>query len=229
MDLYNQKSSSLPQKITITTIEVMLLFFSYWILFSGGGEIILTKIGITVIEGNYESRVITFIFSLVVFLRMSFMMFFLLKRKIPWEETLSVPIAFLLYFIGFSLFVYNRETPINVIDYVAIAIFILGSSLNTVSELQRHFWKKRPENKGKLYTIGLFKHSMHINYFGDILWVSAYALITRNYYSIAIPIFLFCLFAFWNIPILDKYLAQKYKDQFERYAQNTKKLIPFIY
>lgn len=160
---------------------------------------------------------------------MTFMMVYLLKRKIPWEESFSVPMAFALYYIGFSLLVFPREISIDWIDYLAIFIFIVGSVVNTMSELQRNFWKKHPENKGKLYTIGLFKYSMHINYFGDILWVSAYAIITRNYYSITIPILLFCLFVFWNIPALDKYLAERYKGQFEEYKNKTKKLIPFIY
>ncbi len=160
---------------------------------------------------------------------MTFMMIYLLKRKIPWEESFSVPMAFALYFIDFPLFVFNREISIDWVDYLAIFIFITSSCLNTISELQRHFWKNHQENKGKLYTIGLFKYSMHINYFGDILWVSAYAIITRNYYSIAIPTLLFCLFVFWNIPALDKYLAGKYKKQFDKYKKITKKLIPFIY
>ena len=31
------------------------------------------------------------------------------------------------------------------------------------------------------------------------------------------------------IPLLDKYLAEKYGDEFEEYSQKTKKLIPLIY
>jgi len=229
MDLYSQKAKSIPQKIVIISLEIILIAISYWILFKGGGEIFLKKIGLNVLNGNHISRKILIIFSLIVFIRMTFMMLYLLKRKIPWEESFSVPMAFALYFIGFPLLVLNRTIPIDWIDYIAIFIFVLGSGLNTISELQRHFWKKHPENKGKLYTIGLFKYSMHINYFGDVLWVTAYAIITRNYYAIAIPILLFCLFVFWNIPALDKYLANRYKGQFEEYAKKTKKLIPFIY
>ena len=229
MELYGKKSKSIPQKTAIIFMEIILLILSFWILFKGGGNMILEKTGTSATIGNHESRVIIFTFSVIVFIRMTFMMLFLLKRKIPWEESVSVPIAFALYFIGFSLFVYNRETPINWIDYMGIAIFLFGSGLNTISELQRHFWKKHPENKGKLFTEGLFGYSMHINYFGDILWVSAYAIITRNYYSILIPIFLICLFVFWNIPALDKYLAGKYKGQFDKYQRETKKLIPFLY
>lgn len=228
MDLYSVKSRSIPQKLLILTIEILLLVLAYWILFSGGGAVVFEKIGIAVTEGNYQSRIITFVFSLIVFFRITFMMFYLLKRKIPWEESFSIPMAFALYFIGFAFFVYNRTVAIDWIDYLGIIIFIIGSYLNTASELQRHFWKKRSENKGKLYTSGLFKHSMHINFFGDVLWVIGYAIVTRNPYSIIIPILLLCLFVFFNIPVLDKYLAGRYKE-FGSYSAKTKKLIPYIY
>lgn len=229
MELYGKKSKSIPQKTTIILLELLLLALAYWILFLGGGTILLNKIGIHVQPGDYGSRAIVFAFSCIVFIRLTFMMLYLLKRKIPWEESLSVPFAFALYYIGFALLVYNRQASVGWWDYFGIIVFVAGSLLNTLSELQRHFWKQHPENKGMLYTKGLFAHSMHINYFGDLLWVSSYAIITRNPYSVSIPAFLFCLFAFYNIPKLDSYLAGKYKDQFEVYRAKTKKFIPFIY
>ncbi len=38
--------------------------------------------------------------------------------------------------------------------------------LNTVSELLRKSFKDNPVNQGKLYTGGLFKYAIHINYLG---------------------------------------------------------------
>jgi protein-S-isoprenylcysteine O-methyltransferase Ste14 len=70
---------------------------------------------------------------------------------------------------------------------------------------------------------------MHINYFGDLLWVTGYAIISRNAWALIIPTLLFCLFVFYNIPMLDAHLENKYKDQFMEYARTTKKFIPFIY
>lgn len=229
MDLYGKKSKSIPQKATVIFLELILLAISFWILFRDGGTSLLSKIGIHAEAGIYQGRVIVFIFSCIVFLRLTLMMLYLLKRKIPWEESLSVPFAFALYYIGFALLVYNRQAPVGWWDYFGILVFVVGSLLNTLSELQRHFWKQHPENKGMLYTKGLFAHSIHINYFGDFLWVGAYAIITRNPYAVFIPSFLFCLFAFYNIPKLDTYLAGKYKEQFEAYRAKTKKFIPFIY
>lgn len=70
---------------------------------------------------------------------------------------------------------------------------------------------------------------MHINFFGDIVWVTAYALVAGHWLGAAIPVMLFCLFAFYNVPMLDDYLRVRYGNAFKDYEARTKKLIPFIY
>ncbi|MBB3186247.1 DUF1295 domain-containing protein [Microbacter margulisiae] len=229
MDLYGQASKSIPQKVVIHLTEILLLWLSYWILFQSGGNWIENHLYIHNAGGGRERRVIIFIFNIVIFLRLAYMMIFLLKRKIPWEESISVPFAFALYFIGYSLFVLPFSQPIGDLDYFAIALFMVGCLLNSGGEILRDKWKKNPENKGKLYTEGFFKYSRHINYFGDILWVSAYALVTKNVWAITIPVFLFCFFAFYNAPKLDKHLKEKYGKQYDEYAKKATMLIPFIY
>jgi len=59
--------------------------------------------------------------------------------------------------------------------------------------------------------------------------VIAYALISKNWFAIIIPFIVFVFFAFFNAPKLDKYLKAKYEKGYERYAKETKMLIPFIY
>lgn len=230
MDLYGQKSKSIPQKITIHVIEIFLLWLSFWILFQSGGIWIENKLHIhNATENILNRRLIIFLFNVIIFLRLAFMMIFLLKRKIPWEESISVPIAFAVYFIGFPLFVLPISIPIDGLDYFTIGLFLIGCIINSGSEILRNNWKKQAENNGKIYTQGLFKYARHINYFGDILWVIAYALMTRNWFSITIPIFLFCFFAFYNSPKLDNYLKNKYGNEYDEYAKRTKMLIPYIF
>jgi steroid 5-alpha reductase family enzyme len=229
MDLYSQKSKSVPQKIIIHLLEIFFLWLSYWILFLQGGNFIQNKLGIYNAANAITRREIISVFNIIIFLRLAFMMFYLLKRKIPWEESISVPYAFALYYVGYSLLVLPTNQAIDWIDYAAILLFAIGCTLNTIGEILRDEWKKNPENKGRIYTKGFFKYSMHINYFGDLLWVTAYAVVTRNWYSVLIPVFLFCFFTFYNIPMLDKHLRKKYGKGFEEYAEKTKKLIPFIY
>src|SRR6185437_16378425 len=208
----------IPQKIVIHLTEILILWLSYWILFQNGGDFIEKHFHIINASENIERRTIIFIFNIVIFLRLAYMMIVLLKRKIPWEESLSVPLAFALYFIGFPLFVLPASAPIDRIDFFAIGLFLTGCFLNTVGEILRNKWKKHPENNGKIYTRGFFKYSRHINYFGDLLWVIAYALVTKNWYSISIPVFLFCFFAFFYAPILDYYIKEKYGKEYDEYA-----------
>lgn len=228
MDLYGQKNKSFPQKIVIHLLEVIFLWLSWWILFGRGGEWAQQHLHI----GNNAvtaRRYVIFIFNIIIFIRMAYTMFFLVKRRIPWGESIDVPFAFALYYIGFSLFALPGNDAVDMVDYLAIGLFVAGCVLNTAGETLRDVWKKKQVNHGKLYTGGFFKYSRHINYFGDLLWVTAYAIVTRNMYASVIPIFLLCFFAFYNAPKLDKYLRSKYGQAFDDYARKTKMLIPFIY
>jgi protein-S-isoprenylcysteine O-methyltransferase Ste14 len=229
MDLYGEKSSSIPQKIVIHLIELILLWISYWILFRSGGAWMEKHIHIHNAQNGMERRILIFVFNVVTFLRIAYAMAFLLKRKIPWEESISVPLAFALYYVGFSLFVLPSSASLNIIDYFAVALFLCGSILNSGGEILRERWKRKPENQGKIYTQGFFKYSRHINYFGDLLWITAFAMVTGNWYASIIPVLLFVFFAFYNAPKLDKYLKEKYGQGYENYAAMTKMLIPFIY
>ena len=229
MDLYGQKSKSISQKIAIHLLEILILWLSYWILFQSGGAWIEKHLQIHNATANTDRRIIIFTFNLIIFFRLAYMMIVLLKRKMPWEESLSVPFAFAVYYVGFSILVLPTSKLIDGRDYFAIALFVTGCVLNTGGETLRNKWKKNAENKGKIYTRGFFKYSRHINYLGDILWVTAYAIITRNWYAASIPILIFCFFAFYNAPKLDKYLKDKYGKGYDDYAEKTKMLIPFIY
>jgi protein-S-isoprenylcysteine O-methyltransferase Ste14 len=229
MEMYGKHSKSIPQKSIILGIALVCLWFSYRILFREGEDTVREWFGIEIIRASYARRMIIFFFSLIVTLRIGFTMIYLLKRKISWEEAFSIPMAFALYYIGFALLGLSAEQSIGIMDYAGIFIFLTGSFLNTASELQRDQFKKDTSSKGKLFTGGLFKYSMHINYFGDLLWVTGYAVLTRNWYSAIIVILLFCFFVFYNIPALDHHLRSKYGEDFEDYDAKTKKLIPFVY
>ncbi|WP_052500267.1 methyltransferase family protein [Priestia megaterium] len=229
MNLYKDKGKSLPQKITLLFLETIILIIAGWLLLSQGGQQLYKWTGWRFSESNNIRNAILFILFLIVYGRMYVTLFYLLKRKMPWGEAFTIPLAFSLYYIGFSLFSLTTNKTLTLLDIVYIFLFLFGSFLNTYSELQRNEWKKNSDNKGKLYTKGLFKYSMHINYFGDLVWVAALALFTRTPWAMSIPIILFCLFAFYNIPILDKYLSEKYGSQFDKYRRVTKKFIPFIY
>jgi len=229
MDLYGTKSSSTGQKILIVSIELVLLFVSYKILFGQWDTIFYRCLGLSSPTGDHVRNVVNFTFSCIVFLRLTFMMFFLMERTIPMAEALGVGSAFALYYVGYALLTVNTIIPLGAVDYLGIFFFVTGSFINTFSEVQRHRWKQQPEHQGKIYTEGLFRYAMHINYFGDVLWVMGYAILSRNPWSCLVPLWLFGFFVFYNIPKLDNYLKEKYGGQFIQYRERTKKIIPFVY
>ena len=229
MDLYGKKDRSFPQKAFIIVLETIILAASGWILFGNGYHVLFTKSALTVSPDQSLRHIFLFIFNCIIYGRMLVTIGYLVKRHLPWAEAIDIPFAFAVYYIGFALLGYMADIRFGIPEIVAVIIFLTGSVLNTYSELQRDRWKKNPENKGHLYTTGLFRYSMHINFFGDFLWVTAYAIMTRNWYSAIIPVVIFCFFAFYNIPMLDKHLASHYGDEFEEYRKKTKKFVPFLY
>jgi len=115
------------------------------------------------------------------------------------------------------------------IEVIGILLYLTGSYINTHSEYSRHVWKLKAENSGRLYTQGLFSLSMHINYFGDIVLFTGFAMATHSLGMLVIPLIMTVNFALNIIPSLDRYLEKKYKDEFRDYSRKTKKLIPLIY
>jgi len=181
------------------------------------------------IHGNFTRQVILLLCLLFYVLRLFITVFVFLKRKMGWGETLLVS-----GLMSFALFSFARvggssHLSINVFDYLGLILFIVGSWMNTHSEYTRYIWKKNDNNKGQLYTGGLFKYSMHINYFGDIVLFSGLALITQSFSLLVIPLIMALNFVFFIIPRLDKYLATKYGEEFKEYAGSTKKFIPWVY
>jgi steroid 5-alpha reductase family enzyme len=181
------------------------------------------------INGNSTRQIILMLCLWFYVSRLFITAFVFLKRRLSWLEAILVS-----GLMSFALFSFARvggssHSPLNVLDYLGLILFLGGSWINTYSEYSRHIWKKNDINKGKLYTGGLFKYSMHVNYFGDIVLFSGLALITQSSSLLVIPLIMALNFVFYLIPSLDKYLDKRYGGEFKEYAGRTKKLIPWVY
>lgn len=229
MDLYSHKAAALPQKATVAGLELLLLLLSAVILFSPVPRQLAAAIGLTLPTSIPARRVLIFAFSCITFLRMNVTLFYLMKRAMPWQEAFTVPFAFALYYIGFALLVLPSDAPLGVWDGLAVVLFAVGCLLNTGGELGRDRFKKDLANAGRLYTGGLFALSMHINFFGDVVWIAAYAIVTQTPWAWLIPLFTLSFFAFYNVPMLDRHLLAHYGAQFDSYRARTKRLIPFVW
>ena len=144
--------------------------------------------GIDFIAGNVYRKICLLSFGVIMYVRMNLTIFYLLNRKIPIDELFGIITACDSYQISYVLLGGWQSEPLNVLDFLGVLLFIIGSYFNTYSEFQRKRFKNDPNNKGKLYTQGLFQYARHINYFGDVCWVTGWAIITNNIWAGIIPV-----------------------------------------
>jgi protein-S-isoprenylcysteine O-methyltransferase Ste14 len=199
-----------------------------WLMFAES-EHILNLLQAYGIKGDFSRRVILLCCSVAYLFRLFFTLFVFLRRKMTWTEAITISaimpaVLFALLYIGG-----NKAQPVDLFDFLGLFLYLTGSCLNSGSEYSRHIWKQKPENRGRLYTEGLFKYSMHMNYFGDVVLFTGFAVITHSVAMLLIPFFMALNFAVIIIPSLDAHLAKKYGDQFHDYAKRTKKLVPLVY
>ena len=198
-------------------------------LTTGYSDWFLNVMSFEKVEGNIHRQIIMFICCFVYFLRFSTGLFVFMQRKISWFEGGLVTVLFFMMFYYFGISAGSHPDPIGIIDIFGISLFLFGSCINTLADYQRFSWKLNTENKGRLYTSGLFKYAMHINYFGDTVAYFGLAMITYNGACLLISIGMVVYFIAFEIPMLDDHLSKKYKQEFTEYSMATKKFVPFIY
>ena len=223
--MHGQIETSFLPRWTVMVIHTLTVGVIVWLL--TGGQDLLPE---TFRQADPYRRALIAVFAVVYLVRTLFGMLVLLKRHFGWVETLIVLAIFMsshAIFAGLALA--NPQLLSWWGGLAAAVLFLLGSWLNTASEYQRFLWKRRPENRGRAHTGGLFRYAAHINYFGDTVMFSGYALATGSLWAFAIPAYMTAGFIFQHIPNLDAYLSKKYGAEFDDYAARTKKLIPFVY
>lgn len=116
------------------------------------------------------------------------------------------------------------------INLIGIAIMILGTLLELLSDKNIHEFKKIRKSNKEIINIGLWKYSRHPNYLGEILFWYGVALThilsnTTHYYIILGAILNTLLFLFISIPLAENNL-RKYKENYNEYKENTRMLLP---
>lgn len=180
-------------------------------------------------QGSIGRYAVLLVCAAVFVARAALTFFVFMRRRIPWWEA-----AWGGGSIGLVLFFMLRDglrapQPIGLVDIFGILLYIAGSYLGTASECARHVWKARPENRGHLYTGGLFQYCRHINYFGDLLLFLGLGILARQPWTAIVPLVMALNFVFIIIPAHDAYLASRYGKEFEDYARRARRLIPFVY
>ncbi|HEY3989665.1 MAG TPA: DUF1295 domain-containing protein [Acidobacteriaceae bacterium] len=229
MNIYDLRGPAIPQRITLTLAIAACVVVEWWLLFGGGIAVTGARFGHLWLPGDPMRRLALALALSIYFLRLLLTQFVFLKRAIRWSEVATIAIWVACIYLLLALAGGTNSRPPGVAFALGAVLFLLGSWMNSWAEYQRHRWKRRPENRGRLYTAGLFRLCRHPNYFGDLLSFSGLALIAGRWITGIIPAIMLLGFVFVNIPMLDAHLAGHYGEDFAAYARRTRKLIPFVY
>lgn len=120
--------------------------------------------------------------------------------------------------------------PLFDINYPGIFLIVIGFLLEAVADQQRYSFLKKPENKDKLITAGLWKFSRHPNYFGEmVFWWGIYFLVLgapKSWMLIVSPLTVTYVLLFVSgLPMEERYRGRK---DFDEYKRRTSALIPWF-
>jgi len=228
MIFIDQQNSSFWNKSVFSGCIFISLLAVLWLMFSGDANS-NPWVKQHQLVGDPVRRILLSVCLIIYFVRLQITVWIFQKRKWTWLETITITVLMSFVVYAFAKAGGNNKQAVGIVEVIGILLYLSGSYINTHSEYCRHVWKLKEKNRGRLYTKGLFRWSMHINYFGDIVLFTGLAMVTHSLSMLVIPLVMTLNFVFNIIPSLDRYLAKKYKDEFRAYAEKTKKFIPLIY
>lgn len=125
----------------------------------------------------------------------------------------------------------NSDSALNLLDYLGVAIWLLGLIWETTGDLQLAKFKANPANKGLVLNTGLWKLSRHPNYFGECcIWWGYFliALAAGAWWSILGPALMTLLLVkVSGVSLLEKDICQRRPD-YANYIENTNALVPWL-
>jgi len=138
----------------------------------------------------------------------------------------------LILLVSLPLLASNASTTsnqLNVLDYVAIVVWIIGIIFEAGGDYQLSKFKSKPENKGKVLNTGLWKYTRHPNYFGDsaVWWSYAlFCIASGSYWQIVGSLLMTLLIIkVSGVSLLEKSLKDK-KPEYQDYIKKTSAFFP---
>ncbi|HEX8713258.1 MAG TPA: DUF1295 domain-containing protein [Terracidiphilus sp.] len=227
--MYGVTGASRAQRVTLAILIACCVGVAWWLLFGGGTALAGGWFGRPWPAGDLVRRAVLAAALTIYFVRLLFTQFVFLKRGISWNEAFTIAPWVFCIFVVLSLAGGTNSTGLGIAGVDGIALFVLGSWMNSYAEYQRHVWKQCPDRRERLFTRGLFRMVRHPNYLGDLISFSGLCLIAGRWFTAFIPVLMLCGFVFVNVPVLDAHLREHYGAEFDEYARRTRKLIPFVY
>lgn len=139
--------------------------------------------------------------------------------------------GFLLFLIASSVLLINKNSgdSFGWLDFIGIAVWILGFCFEVIGDAQLAQFIKNPLNKGKLMQSGLWAYTRHPNYFGEVLlwwgiWIVAVSA-PSGWVGVIGPLTItFLILKVSGIPMLEKKMEEN--PDFAEYKRRVSMFIP---
>lgn len=128
-----------------------------------------------------------------------------------------------------------QQVPLDMFALAGTAIWLLGFVIEVVADAQKRQFRRKPENKERFISTGLWAWSRHPNYFGEmILWlgVAIIAVPTLSgwqWATLISPVFVFILLNYISgVRMLESSANKRWRDDpdYQAYKARTSVLIP---
>jgi steroid 5-alpha reductase family enzyme len=126
----------------------------------------------------------------------------------------------------------NASIDLGLFDFLGVAVWLFGFYFEAVGDAQLARFIKNPTNKGKLMQSGLWAHTRHPNYFGEVtqwwgLWIIALS-VPGGWIGIIGPITItFLILKVSGIPMLER--KMKENPEFAEYKRKTSVFLPHLW
>ena len=125
---------------------------------------------------------------------------------------------------------YLQDSKVRFLTVIGFLVCAGGATLQLVSDIQLQKFRRSSTDRSQIIRVGLWKHSRHPNYLGEILMWWGVCLIAVS--ALPFQLLLFAgafinmlMFVFISIPMAENRLSS-YKLNFEEYKNETRMLIP---
>jgi steroid 5-alpha reductase family enzyme len=135
--------------------------------------------------------------------------------------------------LPFLLAAINPRPGLSIIEYVAMALWLVAWIGESAADFQLMYFKSKPANHGVICQVGLWKYSRHPNYFFEsLIWI-AFALFAMGspygYVALIAPmLILYFLFRVTGIPATEAQALRSKGESYRRYQQTTSAFVPWF-
>ena len=127
------------------------------------------------------------------------------------------------------------QTAVGAIYVIGAVMWLAGFAIEVIADQQKSRFRADPANTGRFINVGLWAHSRHPNYFGEILLWAGIAVMAIPYLSgtqwmvMLSPLFVYALLTrISGIPTLVRRGEELWGDDptYQAYVANTPRLLP---